>query len=182
MSAEDAEWARKEFGVDNLDVVDNGVDAATTSPRSAPPTARERSSTWAALDWRPNLDALEMLLGVCILPRRRLSGLPDAKLAYRRPIAAGVAPSPRRVKEMPNVELHANVPDVLPRAMGAVMAAARLSTASGGGLRLKTSKPGLPGLPVVSTKVGAEGLALHPGKDYFLADSTEEMADALARC
>ena len=35
------------------------------------------------------------------------------------------------------------------------------------------------GLPVISTRVGAEGLELVPGEHYIAADEPEGMADAL---
>jgi polysaccharide biosynthesis protein PslH len=38
------------------------------------------------------------------------------------------------------------------------------------------------GLPVVSTRLGAEGLELVPGEDYIAADEPEAMADALVSC
>src|SRR5262249_5905560 len=52
----------------------------------------------------------------------------------------------------------------------------------GGGSRLKILEALASGLPVVSSRVGAEGLALRPGKDVIIADGNEQMADALARC
>ena len=38
------------------------------------------------------------------------------------------------------------------------------------------------GLPVLSTRVGAEGLELVPGRDYILADEPETMARELVSC
>jgi glycosyltransferase involved in cell wall biosynthesis len=52
----------------------------------------------------------------------------------------------------------------------------------GGGSRLKILEALASGLPVVSTRIGAEGLALRPGEDFALADTPEEMADALVVC
>jgi glycosyltransferase involved in cell wall biosynthesis len=52
----------------------------------------------------------------------------------------------------------------------------------GGGSRLKILEALAAGLPVVSTRVGAEGLLLRPGLDYTLADSPEQQAAALIGC
>ena len=38
------------------------------------------------------------------------------------------------------------------------------------------------GLPVISTRVGAEGLELVPGEHYIAADEPEPMAEALVAC
>jgi glycosyltransferase involved in cell wall biosynthesis len=78
---------------------------------------------------------------------------------------------------MQGVELHADVPDVRPHlAASAVMA---VPLRIGGGSRLKILEALAAGLPVVSTRIGAEGLALRPGEDFTLADTPEEMAAAL---
>jgi glycosyltransferase involved in cell wall biosynthesis len=52
----------------------------------------------------------------------------------------------------------------------------------GGGSRLKILEALAAGVPVVSTHVGAEGLALRPGQDYTLADSPEQQVAALIGC
>ena len=49
----------------------------------------------------------------------------------------------------------------------------------GGGSRLKILEAMAAGLPVISTRVGAEGLELVPGEDYIEADEPEAMAEAV---
>jgi glycosyltransferase involved in cell wall biosynthesis len=51
----------------------------------------------------------------------------------------------------------------------------------GGGTRLKIYECMAAGLPVISTKVGAEGLSYTDGKDIVIADSPKEFADACLR-
>src|SRR5204863_10164129 len=78
----------------------------------------------------------------------------------------------------PGVELHADPPDVLPfLSTSAVMT---VPLRIGGGSRLKILEALACGLPVVSTRVGAEGLCLTPGTDYVQAEPAA-MADALVR-
>jgi glycosyltransferase involved in cell wall biosynthesis len=82
----------------------------------------------------------------------------------------------KRAEQTPGVELLADVPDVRPYlgASGVMAVPLRI----GGGSRLKILEALACGLPVVSTKVGAEGLLLTPGVDYVQAEE-DAMADAL---
>jgi O-antigen/teichoic acid export membrane protein/glycosyltransferase involved in cell wall biosynthesis len=174
VSADDARLIRDQFGQGAVDVVDNGIDRAYFE--RAPRATRDprRILFLGALDWRPNLDAIELLLGT-IYPRVR-SHEPNARLLIvgRNP-SAGLA---QRVRETPGVELHADVADVRPFLVECGVMAVPLRI--GGGSRLKILEALACGLPVVSTRVGAEGLCLAAGTDYVQADEAE-MADALVR-
>lgn len=173
VSEDDARLIREKFGQPNVDVVDNGIDRAYFAD-----VGGERDPTrilfLGALDWRPNLDAVGLLLDK-IFPRVRELA-PEAKLAIvgRHPPAALVD----RARQTPGVELLADVPDVRPYlgTSGVMTVPLRI----GGGSRLKILEALACGLPVVSTKVGAEGLLLTPGVDYVQAEE-DAMADALVR-
>jgi glycosyltransferase involved in cell wall biosynthesis len=172
VSADDAALIRDPFRQPCVDVVENGVDAASFGaivPRREP----GRILFLGALDWRPNLDGLDLFLEL-ILPK--LSALaPDARLDV-----VGRAPPEalrRRLARTPRAALHADVPDVRPfLARAAVMA---VPLRIGGGSRLKILEALASGLPVVSTRVGAEGLCLRDGQELTLAEP-ESMADSLA--
>jgi glycosyltransferase involved in cell wall biosynthesis len=49
----------------------------------------------------------------------------------------------------------------------------------GGGSRLKILEAASSGLPVISTSVGAEGLAIEAGRHFIKAESAAEFADAV---
>jgi glycosyltransferase involved in cell wall biosynthesis len=171
VSEEDARLIREQFAQPNVDVVDNGIDRAFFEPvKSQRDPAR--ILFLGALDWRPNLDAVGLLLDK-IFPRVRAQE-PSATLAI-----VGRHPPPHlvaRAAQTPGVELHADVADVRPYLgeYGVMAVPLRI----GGGSRLKILEALACGLPVVSTRVGAEGLLLKPNEDYVQAE-VDAMADAL---
>ena len=107
-----------------------------------------------SLDWRPNIDGLQQFLDDVFPAVRR--AIPQATLAV-----VGRNPSdalrPRLVATA-GVELYANVPDVRPYLATCGMLVVPLRI--GGGSRLKILEALAAGVPVVSTRIGAEGL--HP--------------------
>ncbi len=153
--------------------MENGIDreyfASVTGKRDP-----RRILFLGALDWRPNQDAVALLLDK-IFPEV-LAQEPQAVL-----LIVGRDPAPalvRRIAGMAGVELHANVPDVRPFLANCGMMTVPLRI--GGGSRLKILEALASGLPVVSTRVGAEGLQLSPGRHYTLAEE-DSMAPALVR-
>lgn len=163
VSEADAQLIRTEFGQPNVDVVDNGIDRAFFEQAHGERDAR-RILFLGALDWRPNQDAVDLLLET-IFPSV-LAHEPNARLVLvgRNPPAGLV----QRAAAAPGVELHANVADVRPYLAGCAVMAVPLRI--GGGSRLKILEALACGLPVVSTRVGAEGLNLQPGVDYVEAE------------
>jgi glycosyltransferase involved in cell wall biosynthesis len=77
------------------------------------------------------------------------------------------------------VIVHGTVPDMRPYFRRATLVVVPLL--HGGGTRLKILEAGASGKAIVSTSVGAEGLAFRPGHDLVLADTPEEFADAVTR-
>lgn len=126
-----------------------------------------------SLDWRPNLDAVDQLLGR-IFPAVRAES-PDASLCLvgRNPPASLW----RRVGATPGAELHANVADVRPYLARAAVMVVPLRI--GGGSRLKILEAFAAGLPVVSTRIGAEGLAVGDDEHLILAETSDDIAAAL---
>jgi len=172
VSEDDAQLIRERFGQPAVDVVDNGIDRAYFEQAPRMPRDPRRILFLGALDWRPNLDAVDLLLET-IFPRVRSQAAEARLLIVGRNPPPGLA---QRIQATPGAELHANVADVRPFiAQCGVMA---VPLRIGGGSRLKILEALACGLPVVSTKVGAEGLCLTPRTDYVEAEETE-MADAL---
>jgi glycosyltransferase involved in cell wall biosynthesis len=175
VSAEDAARMGEQFGAQRVDVVDNGVDTAYFRPMDV---ARDsaRILFLGSLDWRPNLDAVGLLLDE-VFPAVAAAE-PSARLTLvgRNPPDA----LRRRVAGLANVELYANVADVRPHLARCGVLAVPLRI--GGGSRLKIIEALATGLPVVSTRVGAEGLTLEAGKHLTVVEGVADVAAALVGC
>ncbi len=156
-------------------VVDNGVEVAYYQAPELKRAARSPGDILflGNLEWRPNLDAVRLLLDE-IFPAVRAAE-PSAQLCIvgRRPPAW----LRRRGRDDLNVEVHADVADVRPflYRCGAMAVPLRI----GGGSRLKILEALACGLPVVASTVGAEGLRLEPGVHFACAGQSAEMAAIL---
>ncbi len=171
----DSHLARTRFGATGLSVVENGVDVsrfASDGSRRDP----NQILFLGSLDWRPNQDAVALLLDrvfpevVRTVPAARLT------IVGRKPPQWLV----KRTVDRTNVELCANVPDVRPFVWRCGVMAVPLRI--GGGSRLKILEALAAQCPVVSTKVGAEGLCLIPDEHYLEANTVESIVARLVEC
>jgi glycosyltransferase involved in cell wall biosynthesis len=78
-----------------------------------------------------------------------------------------------------HVKLHGFVPDVRPYFRSATVAICPVR--DGGGTRIKILDALAMGIPMVSTTIGAEGLAVTPEHDVLIADSPEQWASQIGR-
>jgi glycosyltransferase involved in cell wall biosynthesis len=175
VSAEDGRLIRDSFGGRAVDVVDNGIDRGFFEAVEPDPD-RNVILFLGSLDWRPNLDAIGLLLDRIFPAVRAAEPAARLWLVGRKPPQSLV----QRVRESAGVELHADVPDVRPflAKSGVMVVPLRI----GGGSRLKILEAMAAGLPVISTRVGAEGLELVPGEHYRAAEEPRELAEALVAC
>jgi len=154
-----------------LAAVPTGVDTAYFDP--APyPEHNDRLVFSGSMDWHPNEDAVIYFIE-SILPRIRAErpGV-SFTIVGRNPSA--------RVRELaahPGVVVTGTVDDVRP-AIGAGSVYV-VPLRAGSGTRLKIFEALAMARAVVSTTVGAEGLALEPGRHFVPADDPAAFADAV---
>jgi glycosyltransferase involved in cell wall biosynthesis len=172
VSPEDAQRIRTDFNGGCVRVVDNGVDTEYFRPTDG---VREsnRILFLGSLDWRPNLD------GVALLLDRVFPAVREKVPAARLDLVGRNPPDwlRQRVAGCEGVELHGSVADVRPYLARAGVMAVPLRI--GGGSRLKILEALASAVPVVSTRVGAEGLCLEPDRHLTVVEDVEAMADAL---
>lgn len=172
VSQDDAQLAQSNFGATRVSVVENGVDLdffKTQFDRRDP----RHLLILGSLDWRPNIDGIEQFL------KNAFPRLLELDASIRLSIV-GRNPSPsfaEWIRKHPQVELHANVPDVRSHLQSAGMLVVPLRV--GGGSRLKILEAAASGLPIVSTVIGAEGLELQPVQHLLSASSIGEMVDPI---
>jgi len=128
-----------------------------------------------SLGYAPNADAAEVLCRL-VLPRLR-SG---AKCPVEVEIV-GTRPPPdlTRLSEVPGVSIMADVPSVSPHYARSRVAAAPIR--AGGGTRIKILEAFAHRRPVVSTRLGAEGLDAQDGVHLLLADEPGAFAESCLR-
>jgi glycosyltransferase involved in cell wall biosynthesis len=127
-----------------------------------------------SMDWHPNEDAVCYFVDT-ILPRVR------AEFANVSFTIIGRNPS-ARVRELaaqPGITVTGTIDDVRPSiAQGAVYV---VPLRAGSGTRIKIFEALAMGKAVVSTTVGAEGLALESGRHFLAADTPHDFAHAVIR-
>jgi len=155
----------------NVRVVPNGVDVAAYPLRAASTHVSRDLLFLGKLDFRPNVEALAWFIP------RVLGSVGGARL-----FAVGAAP-PRWLVEAGQHDQRIAVTGYVPdeRPYFARCAALVLPLQTGGGSRLKALVAMASGVPIVSTRLGMEGLDAEPETHYLLADCAAEWVAALQR-
>ena len=154
-----------------ITVVPTGVDTkrfTVASPSSVDPPCIVFTGS---MDWEPNIDAVDYFCAQ-IWPRIRAE-FPTAifQIVGRNPF-----PKVQRLASS-SVEVTGTVPSVAEYLHRASVVVVPLRI--GGGTRLKIFEAMAMGKAMVSTSIGAEGLAVENGRDLLLADDATSFADAV---
>ncbi len=154
-------------------IVPNGVDITHFTP-DFESEASAHLIYIGSMDWYPNEDAVSFF-AEDVLPLIQDS-VPDVKFSI-----VGGNPSARvqSLAERKGVVVTGRVPEIKPYFAEATVFVVPLRI--GSGTRLKILEALAMGKAVVSTTIGAEGLALRDGEDIFIADEPKAFADAVIR-
>lgn len=154
-----------------LTVVPNVVDVDRYVPQR-----EDNSSTilfQAAMDWFPNRDAVSFFVD-------RVLPILGRRMPHIRFVVAGRNPSPSFVSKfagVPGIEFTGTVSDM--RCEIAKAAVCVVPLRIGSGTRLKILEAAAMAKPIVSTRVGAEGLEFVDGEEIVLADQPSDFARAI---
>jgi len=159
----------------NVQVVPNGIDAAAYPFLAPHPGQAANLLFLGKLDFRPNTEAAEWFVQDVLRPL--FDSVPHARL-----FAVGAHP-PRWLVEAGQHDDRLAVTGYVrdERVYLARCAALVLPLRTGGGTRLKALVAMASGLPIVSTRLGMEGLDAEPDEDYLVAESAAEWVTALQR-
>jgi glycosyltransferase involved in cell wall biosynthesis len=151
--------------------IPTGVDISYFRPGGRPEVPNRLVFT-GSMDWFPNEDAIAYL-SQAILPRIR-AAVPDVTV-----VVVGRNPSARlrALAEAAGIQVTGTVPDVRPYIDEAAVYVVPIR--AGGGTRLKIYEALAMAKAVVSTTVGAEGLAVTPNHEIVIADEADTFARAV---
>jgi glycosyltransferase involved in cell wall biosynthesis len=169
-SEEDAAIFRREAPHAEVVVVPNAVDAAAFA---VTPPGDDVVMT-GSFAYSPNREGAERMARR-IWPLVR-AAVPSATLRFVGLRGEEVL---RGLAGLPGVTVVGTVPEIQPELARARVAVAPLDV--GGGTRLKILEAMAAARPVVSTTIGAEGLAVRDGAQVFLRDDDAAFADAVIR-
>jgi glycosyltransferase involved in cell wall biosynthesis len=144
-------------------VIENGVDVASFSPAGDSPAQAHKLVFVGLMNYSPNVEAATSFAQrIWPVLRQRF---PDLQLWI---VGASPTSAVLQLGDAEGVTVTGTVPDVRPYYCDALAAVVPLRT--GGGTRLKILEAMAAGVPVVSTPLGAEGLAVTPSENILMAE------------
>lgn len=158
----------------NLATIPAGVDVEEFSPQLNSTQFPNTLCYIGGMDWQPNIDAVHWFVNT-VFPRLRehfSSENIQLHIAGKRMSA--------ELQAYSNLEGVTMFPDV-PSAADFLRARKILIVPllSGGGMRLKIVEAMALGMPIISTRIGAEGINARHGESIMLADTPEEFLTAM---
>lgn len=175
----DKEYFQRRYGINNVSVIPTGVDLDYFAYAEGAELAegdRDGGTVvfTGSMDWMANVDGVEFFMDA--VWSEIIRARPHAKcvIVGRSPPQSLVERSKARGL---NWEFTGFVDDVRPFVHNAQVYVIPLRV--GGGTRIKVYEAMAMGCPVVSTRIGVEGLPVEDGRHYVEADSAADMAKAV---
>jgi sugar transferase (PEP-CTERM/EpsH1 system associated) len=171
ITAGDAERLRTLSPQANIRVIPAGVDLEEFQP--APHLAEAEAVVFVgSMDWLPNADAvLWFAKEISPLVKREFPAFQFYVVGRQPPVEI------RRLTESDAIHVTGYVDDV--RAYLARAAICVIPLRVGGGMRVKLLQAMAMAKPVVSTSIGAEGIAIEHGRHVLLADTASDFASGV---
>jgi glycosyltransferase involved in cell wall biosynthesis len=158
-------WKRLEFFPNGLDLEEYPLNLAQPEPNTL---IYPGSVTYA-----PNRDAVDYMIQR-ILPRVQAQ-VPNVRL-----VVTGAVPDDGSAPQCSGVHYTGRVPDVRP-VIAAAWACVVPLRSGAGGTRFKVLESMALGTPIVSTRIGAEGVDWTEGENISICDNPDEFADSTIR-
>jgi glycosyltransferase involved in cell wall biosynthesis len=174
VSRHDEGWVRSHYRPARVITVPLPVDAGYFQPRLAADEAPHRILFTGLMNHPPNSDAA-IFFARDVLPRV-LAAVPEAAFHI---VGRNPTPEVQALGKLPGVTVVGGVPDIRPWVASARVIVVPLRYGSGS--RQKILEAWCMEKCVVSTRIGAEGLAYANGENLLLADSAEALADGVIR-
>ncbi|NJN82138.1 MAG: glycosyltransferase [Caldilineaceae bacterium] len=170
-SQDDGVIAQQE-GAPAVHVIENGADFDYFTPQRRP-DSRPTILMLGTMHYFPNIDLVNHFFENMYAPL--VERFPDLQVLL---VGHNPPESIRRLASRPGVTVTGSVPDVRPYMAQSWLLAVPLRL--GGGTRLKIVEAMAAELPVVSTRIGAQGLAFQDGEHLLLADSAGDFVEAVS--
>jgi glycosyltransferase involved in cell wall biosynthesis len=176
ITSEDAAEIRQMGFAGEIACVPAGVDTEEFAPATQAESAQTLPNTACyigGMDWEPNIEAMRWFVGEILPKALRLSPTMEFHIAGKR-----MSDEIRAYERVRGVRVFPNAPSAADflRAREILVVPLR----SGGGMRLKIIEAMALGKAIISTRVGAEGIAVRDGESILFAETPEEFAGAIA--